>query len=334
MAEELRELQNNVEIVGLLKTKDLKEATTKTGKQAIMGNLVVEVKDGDKVNNIRVNVFAMKFKKNGEVSGLYKSDLTVMNEFKDIDTVGRDEADFISVSGQLSGNDYVNAQGVLNSSTQVRGTFFNRLTKGTATDHAWATVETVINSVSDVENEDGPTGDKKIEAYTVGYNGTPIELHNIIVGAAIAEEFVTMYYPGTTGLITYKINNYAEVAEAKPEEQAEKQGFGSSARVEGSVVGNFVNNLEIIGGEQPLDNGTEFTPEQITALIEARKQAIAVELAKGGTQMSAQTQGFGGNTAPAQPTTTAPWPTPGQQASTPSPFAASPANMSDDFDAF
>lgn len=316
MAVELRELRNNVSIIGTLKTIKLEEKQTKKGKDAIMGHLVVEVIDGDKVNNIRINVFANKFKANGEISKLYKSDKTVMDEFKSIDVVGREQADFISVTGNLDGNDYPDANGVLRSSTQVRGVFFNREEKGSATPHAWATVETVVNGMTDIENEDGPTGEKSVEAYTVGYNATPIELQNVTIGADIAEAFSSMYFPGTTGLITYKINNYTEIKNEAPTE-AETQGFGSTARVEDSAVGNYVSSLEIIGGEQPVDNGTEFTPEMIDELLKLRQQQKT--LASQQQTQSQPKQGFGDD---------------GGRDKVSDPFANSSANSGDDFDAF
>lgn len=330
MAEELRELRNNVQIVGLLKTKSLEEKTTKSGKLAIMGYLIIEVKDGENIQNIRVSVYAGKFKKDGTISKLYTSDKKVMDEFKDIDKFGRENADYISVSGNLSGNDFVNAQGNLVSTTQVRGVFMSREEDREANKpHAWATVESVINGMTDVEDADGPTGDKSVEAYTVGYGGTVIELQNVIIKSDIAQQFETMYFPGTMGLITYKINNYAQVKVEEPTE-ATQHGFGSTDMVEESVVQNYVTNLEIIGGEQPVDNGTEFTAEQIDEIVAQRKQQIATASAP---KTQAPTTGFGGNDVQLPPNAK---PSGQPKAETANPWATKDGGSTgeDDFDAF
>lgn len=324
MTEELRELRNNVQIVGLLKTKALEDKQTKSGKQAIMGHLVLEVQDGDNVQNIRVEIYAGKFKKDGTVSKLYTSDKTVLDEFKDVDTFGRENADYISVSGNLDGNDYINKNNVLVSTTRVRGVFMNREDPKQVQPHAWATVETIINGMTDIENEDGPTGDKSVEAYTIGYGPTVIQLQNVIIKSSIASEFEQLYFPGTMGLITLKINNYAVAREEDTETEAESHGFGSTNKVEEAVVHDFVNNLEIIGGEQPVDNGTEFTPEQIEEVVEQRKQQLA---AANAPKTQQPTSGFGGVKESDIPNKK-----PAAQTKQASPFAGSPAD--DDFNAF
>lgn len=326
MAEELRELRNNVEIVGMLKTLALEEKQTKKGKTAIMGHLVIEVKDGDNVQNIRVNIYAGKFKNNGEISKLYTADRKIMDEYKDIDTYGRSEADYISVNGNLDGNDYLNNQNVLISTTQVRGVFMSRVDAKQVQPHAWATVETIVNSMRDVEDEDGPTGEKSVEAYTVGYGGNVIQLQNVIIGSDMAEQFEGLYYPGTMGLITMKINNYAVAREEQPSE-ATQHGFGSTEKVEEAVVHDFVTNLEIIGGELPIDNGTEFTPEEIAQVVELRKQQIATASVP---TTNARTSGFEN----AIPSAAKPSGTPKAEEKAPNPFAATADAKDDDFDAF
>lgn len=289
MTEELRELRNDVDIVGILKSKNIEEKPTKAGDDAIMGSLVVEVNDAEgNTHNIRVSLFSKKFKKDGNVNGLFTGYKKVMDEFLDIDTFGRDQANMISVRGNVSGNDYVDKNEHLRSTNQIRGVFFNRLDNKEIEQHAYATIETVVTAMDDILDEDGPTGDKSVTAFTVGYNETVIQLQDVIIKSDIASQFETLYYPGTTGELTFKINNYPEKVTEDKNTEAESAGFGSSTRVENNSISNFVNNLQIIGGDTPKDDGLEFTKEQIVEVLKRRKQQLA-EAKSSGSQPK---QGF------------------------------------------
>jgi len=53
----LKQMINGVKVVGKLKTKNLKYDEDNKGIAIIRGNVVVEVKNGDKLNNIYLNVY-------------------------------------------------------------------------------------------------------------------------------------------------------------------------------------------------------------------------------------------------------------------------------------
>lgn len=291
---ELRELSNNVEIVGLLKTNGLEEKTTKSGKEAVMGNVTIEVSDGTNTHNIRVSAYAGKFKKNGDVSKLFTSMQTVATEYKDIDTYGREEADMVSITGSISGNDYVGQDGNVRSSNQIRGVFFKRLDDKSVKQHAYATVESIVNGYTEAMDAEGfPAGDLNVEAYTIGYNGTVIELKDMTIGKELAAQFSQLYVPGSTGALTIKLNNYAVEDEA-PAEVAETHGFGSTDKVSNNTFSSYVANYEIIGGDVPMDNGLELTPEEIDEVLTRRKQQLSQLTVAAPTQQAAPT-GFGGN---------------------------------------
>ena len=101
-------------------------------------------------------------------------------------------------------------------------------------------------------------------------------MNDVIINEQLGAQFKGMYTPGSTGLITYKINNYAELSEE--EVQQEQAGFGSAARVETNVVTDYVNNLEIIGGDLPYSDGvSEYSAldiEQANKNRELAKQAL------------------------------------------------------------
>lgn len=270
---ELRELQNNVEIVGAIKKIELEEKkSARTGKEFIAGNVTVEVVENkDRIHNIRVRVFSNKFKKNGDLNGLYKGYKTVKDEYQ--------PGDLVRVTGDLRLEEYYSRNNNLVSFNSVSGTFFNRVEDNAEnTRHrALATIESVIMEIiSETDVEGLPTGNLRVNAFTVGYNGRVIPLNDVIIGEQLGEQFKGMYTPGSTGLITYKINNYAELSEEEVEQ--EQAGFGSTTRVETNVVTDFVSNLEIIGGDLPYSDGvSEYSPldiEQANKNRELAKQAL------------------------------------------------------------
>ena len=69
-----------------------------------------------------------------------------------------------------------------------------------------------------------------------------------------------------------KVNNYAEEADEE-ELQEEVDGFGDTEDLV-DVKTKFVNNLEVVGGSLPFDNGREYDEEQIEEAKQWRKKAL------------------------------------------------------------
>ena len=281
---ELRQGQNNLEIVGTVKKVDLKVATNKTGKEYISGRVEIEVRDGEKVNVIPVRVFSLKLKKDGTENGLFKGYKTVLDEYE----VGQQ----VRVTGEVRLEEYYTQSGSLTSYNSFSATFFNRVEDADFKPKALATVDTYVEGMtSELDAEGLPTGNLELEAFTVGYNGRVVPLKNAIVGKDLAGVFESMYYPGTTGKITYKINNYAELEETE-EVVGNTTGFGSAERVETNIVKNYVSGLEIIGGDLPYSDGVnEYSPADVEQAHKNR--ALALQELKQNSQASATPTGFG-----------------------------------------
>ena len=289
---ELREAQNSVEIIGTVKKINLKESISKNNKEMIIGDVLVEVKDGNLVNNIKVKILSMKLNKAGAISGLYKGYKTVLDEWT--------KGDRVRVTGSIGLNQYFGQDGELRKFNEVRGLFLNRLEGADAEkpDKAIATVEIVVeNMTSELDNENIPTGMLNVEAFTVGYNSKIETIENLKIGENLAKVFSDMYYPGSTGRVTFKINNFAEMAkeEIAPQEMA---GFGNSERVEDNVVTNYESFFEIIGGDLPYTDGVNnYSADEIEQAhrnIELTLQALKQESSAPTTPQSAAT-GFGNN---------------------------------------
>lgn len=282
---ELREMINNVEVVGTIKDIDLRLGVSAAGKEYIAGRVDVEVREKDKINVITVRVFSLKLKKDGNENGLYKGYKTVMDEYN--------TGDKVRITGSLRLEEYYTQQGSLTSYNSVNALFFNRVDEGQDfKPKALATIEMVVEGFEqELDKEQLPSGRLEVEGFSVGYNGTVIPLRNMVISEQLGETFKSMYYPGTTGKITLKINNYAEVEEEEQQED-NATGFGSTERVEANVVTNFVNNLEIIGGDLPYNDGVkEYTPEMIE---QAKKnRALVVQELQQQNMASSTPTGFG-----------------------------------------
>lgn len=285
MTQALRESINNVEIIGTLKKIDsIEEKVSKKGKEFISGKVTVEVIDGNRINNIQVRFFSNKLKQNGEINGIYKGYKTVQEEYK----VG----DKVRITGDLRLEEYYTQSGSLTSFNSVNALFFNRVEDDAEfRQKAIATLDMVIEGIQPKMDAEGfPTEFHDVQAFTVGYNSRVIPLQNLVINEQLAEQFSGMYYPGTTGKITLKINNYAEVEDVV-ESQEPVAGFGSAERVE-QTVSNFTSDLEIIGGDLPYNDGVnEYSPE---AIEQARKnRALALQQLKESSTASATPTGFG-----------------------------------------
>lgn len=294
----LRQLQNTVEIVGTLKSINLEKKVSKKNNHYVKGNLVVESKTDGKIQETKVEVFIMKSSK------LYKGIETVMREYKALDSLKADEvADRISVTGELVLNEYINAQNHLVSYNQVKGVFFNRLTpENDRPDKAIASVEVVVESfVPLLDSENLPTGDYSVNAFNVAYGPTIVELKNTIVKADLAQSFMDLYQPNSTGRITFQLNNYAEVKEVEVEVPQTQHGFGSTETVDTFEAKNYVNNIQVIGGDLPYMEPKAFTPEEIEEAKRLRSLAIQELSSSAPETPQSEPTGFGSNGNTQQP---------------------------------
>lgn len=283
----LKALKNEVNVIGRVKEVNLEEGTTRDGKENIKGNVIVLVEEnvnGEvRSHDIRVRVYSNKFKRDGNVNGLFSGYETVMNEYKSIaDTGNKHEADLVHVQGTLELNEFISRDGKLISNNQVNAKFFNRIeaedVKKRKGPKATATLEAVVDDIKDVIDSEGlPTDEKKLIGFNVDFFGTlrenskPIIPFEAIVPGNLADAFDGLYEKGDTGKFTLKINNYAE--DVKEEELKEEvSGFGNTEELQ-DVKRNFVNNLEVIGGTEPYNNGREYSEEQIEEAKEFRKKA-------------------------------------------------------------
>lgn len=269
----MEQMQNDVQIIGLLKTLNIEEKQTQKGRDAIMGHAVIEVTDKFKhVNNIRVNVFAFRLTNSGSQNKLYTSFETVMNEYKTIDDDGRSEADYVRVTGSLDANIY-SSHGATHYSNRIRAVFFTRLREEEAKEQkALCTIGVYVQKFDEAIDADGnPLGYSNITAFSVGYNGAVIPIFNLSISGKVEQQFRSYYVPGSTGVMTFRMNNYAKPKEN--DEDVSERGFGSSEEV-GTPQVDYVNNKEVTGGHLPFEDDKALTPDEGANLIKQYREMI------------------------------------------------------------
>lgn len=250
----LRELQNDIKIVGTLKEVNLEIGPNKKDptKIQIIGDIVVN--QVDKVNN-RINEHVIKLfaYKSGK---LFKGYETVLNEFNAAQAAGIETR--VSVTGSISENMYMNTtDNTLKQFNQLRGLFINRIDEkmllqdpSLHEDSAVAQLEILVNGVRPVTDGDGiETGEYKVSAYTVGYKESVHNVHDIIVGEDLADVITEHYEPGATGKLTFAINNFVELEEAEEQEFVpEDGGFGVQVDISAGPIKRYTRELRVIGG--------------------------------------------------------------------------------------
>lgn len=270
----LKELENNVRISGILKEVNLEIKPNKKEPniKQIMGNIVVMVEDPTKkvVNEHEINLFAK------ESSKLFKGYVTVMNEYKAADVVGKENADLVTVQGSLDENKYLGSDGIVKQFNRIRGLFVNRV-EALEKHEALAQMEVVVQGITPneiiVDGVPQQNGELKLNVLTVGYNNTVNKIHDIIVPTNLANTIQQAYMQGSTGKLTFEIQNYVELVETKPDPLAEQGGFGMQVDL-GGAVKKYNRKLLVVGGFPPYYDERAMSEDDIRFMNQIRNLEI------------------------------------------------------------
>ena len=282
----MRECQNSISLIGRVKSKTVKRGAIE-GVPTISIDLVVQSKkDETKINETKVSFFAKNSSK------LYAGYETLANELRTDAEHGTGER--VRVTGSITMNEFMSQTGEFISRNKVRGIFCNRLPEtDTTPDTAGLVIECIITAMVDEMKDGRLTGRKNIQALSVGYGDSIIELKDLIVGEDLAKQFAQIYSVGTTGKLFVEMNNYALVGESTIKQQVQA-GFGQTLAVMPDVVKEYVNNLQIVGGDMP-NVATNYSAQDIQEIQRLRNVAIQKAMS---TQPKTQNQsqapnGFG-----------------------------------------
>lgn len=301
--QQLREMQNDIRITGTLKSVDLEVKPNKKDPKVkqIMGSITVMVEDpiNNRVHEHEINLFAK------ETSKLFKGYNTVKNEYRAADTVGKENADRVQIVGSLDENMYVSQDGKLKEFNRNRGLFVNRVTEEGLKDEAIAQLELLVNNITEKTDAEGvETGEYIIDAYHVGYNGNVIKVRNIVVGTDLADVITENYENGSTGKLTFALNNYVEVEEQEETDpfaaDLGEGGFGVQVDISNGPIKHYVRELRVIGGFPPYLDERALEEEDIQLVKQAHN--LKVQEVKNSVPATPPTQtgvgGFGTNADP------------------------------------
>lgn len=205
-ATNLRQADAKVEVVGILSENKLEEVT-KDGKTSIRGDLVIQTGD---INFITFNVYVNEKKDDGSENKLFAGIKTVMNDFKSIAKVGKEEATKMVIEdryGQIRPNSYISSRdGQVHVSMRYQSIVFSEY-KGAPEDfdpHAWFELEmSVVQIVPEVyttgEEKGEETGRVIVKGWMPVYGGG-VEPITLVAPAedGIAEAILDDYAPGET----------------------------------------------------------------------------------------------------------------------------------------
>ena len=264
----LREAENKVTIEGTVSEINM-EIKQIDGKEGITGDVVIQ-KNDDSI--CTVDVFSYKFKKDGTENSVFKGLNTIMNEYKSIAKVGKEEADKVRISGaKLAVNDYYNPAGELKSIVKVQTNFINRLKPGEEFNpRADFEVEVFIHKMTDEidKKTNEVTGRKLISALMPIYDGKIVPVEFIVADPDIVRGIESLYEPGQTVKLYGDVNisisttkTIVPVAIGKPKE----------------VISTLTTReLIVTGGSEPYleDNPNNFNVETIKNAMAVRTEML------------------------------------------------------------
>lgn len=269
----LREGINNMVVVGKLKSKEVKYGNASDGTPTISVNLKVLTteKASETEEKVHENTIRLWAK---QTSKLYTSYATVANEYRTIEVNGEENADIVRITGSLEMNEYVK-DSELKTMNNLRGVFVNRVTDPTtAIQEVGAEAECVVLGNSDEIKDGKPTGRKKVQLMSVGYNSRIHEFQDVFVEANLANDFIKMYPTGSTAKFVFKVNRYAVAKKEETPAASMALGFGSGlSNTFGGVTTDYVNNIIIVGGTAPYVEGVKYSNEQIAEIKKLREMA-------------------------------------------------------------
>lgn len=263
----MRECFNQGVIVGVAKSKKIKRGNI-NGEPTISIDVVVKSDLGNgKINEQRIGFFA---KQSGK---LYKGYETLATELKTEAENG--VGDKVKITCSLDMNEFMSKSGEFVSRNKIRGLFCNRLPEGDTTPHSSGiAIELVIMNIADEMKDGRMTGRKLVQAYSVGYNDSVVELKDLVVSDHLATQFAQIYRPMATGKLFIEVHNYAVVEQKAPQTPAQQMGFGSQLSVmPDDVVTSYVNEMVIVGGDMP-NVATGYTAQDIEQMRQIRNQVV------------------------------------------------------------
>lgn len=271
----LKNGENKLYLVGTLKSKNL-ELKSFSGFNAIVGSVVIEWSDGNKLNNTRARIFSRQSNKKG-----YKSLEKLMKETKDKDSYG-DAAEKVALIGSANWNLYKDRQDMLRENVQLNINFAGSKNENQI-DTATLEVDLIVSDYKEETDKEGElTGNLLMSGYNVNISKNTNKVYitpfkNLLITKEQMgddlEQFPDVFPIGTKARFQVTFENYAEVDATKPE----AHGFGKSRITK--VATNHVTRNEIT--RALIDSVEDIDPEDMDKIVQQVKDRRIAEENKG-----------------------------------------------------
>ena len=275
----LQQTKNVVKVIGKLKNKEFRLATTKgeNPKPYIGGNIVVEVKNEHGIQNLRVDFFNFQYANSGAESKVYTQLAKVNAEYQ----IG----EMIEVSASIEPNTYYNKKtDDVVDGTNLKGFWVKRIESEIQT--ARAEFEGVITNPQPQQD-----GTLVFDLLGFTYNAKPIK-QTVTVPEDKVAIFKKGYRPNQTAVIKFEI--LKGVAVETQEETESEDLFGDNFSM--GTVTKYLNMNILTGGLSPAKS-TQLNPTEVQQALNAKLIELETILnegrAKNNTPVADNSAGFG-----------------------------------------
>ena len=253
-------LQKNV-ISGKLASIEHRSGTMNSGPDYLAGRVYIEAGED---NVIPVSFFAAELKKDGTPNPVYSSIHTVINEFKSIESNGREEANDIEVGmPRLQENTFFLRDGRRIRAWEFQSPFFNRKT-GVEPKAEFTVVGEIVRTEDEIIN-DVPTGNMIVTLLIVTYGSAANMVDFAVEGEKAVNYVKANFVPG----MQVKVSGDIMVVE-KIQEKTTEAAFGD-AIVE--QIRLTERKLLIQSSTAPVES--PITEEQRTTMLAERESNLA-----------------------------------------------------------
>lgn len=272
----MRQAENKCKIEGILSEinlRDIEYSRNGAKQNAIAGNIIVKVNQmisgTEKELFVPVHMFAAQLTQKGTQNPAFESARKVKEEFVSIAACGDEElADRVRITGgQITVNEYFNADGRLQSYPRIRASFVNKIKKAECHPEASFAVEFSIAAMTEEVGIDGePTGATIVKAIIPQY-GEKVDVVNFRAETPkVIEGISSIWSINDTVKANGKIDFSSETRITMREVD-----FGEPVEEAHTVQRS---NLVITGGTEPLDPEFGFSHDEVQKALTERKMRL------------------------------------------------------------
>ncbi|WP_342423165.1 hypothetical protein [Paenibacillus sp. FSL E2-0178] len=303
MANDKKQLQegiNTIHIEGIVKDIRIEEKPI-SGQDAISGEVDIQVTP-ESIHTL--NVFSYKLNQKKEVSGLFKTLVTIRDEYKTIDAHGIENADKVRVetsgafdNGKVGKNEYASPDGEWKSYPRLTAKFINRIKAGEVFEpQAKFTLEVAVAGTKEETRNGEETGRLILKGYIVNYQEQKDDSKKIYPFDFMVENPKSVSYVQDTYEKGQTVKVYGDIVNTKiVTKKFVEVGFGEpQEEIERKEVREYI----IIGGTPPYedDDKNAYDVGLIREALKKRDAAIEKkkeEKKKGNASSQNSGSGFG-----------------------------------------